>query len=396
MRAIKESDSETRSVNPSQLGGRHSNPVVTTPMIALDFSGTTTQSASHNVALNQVVNQYANQAQDQSQQQANRFHSREIQSCLRFKPLRAAQFVPQSSEFYLTDSIHGTEELTANATSFLLVRNSRQKLQGTEICARSRLKQIPASLYSAKQIPQPALKTTRFLSANANPRALAKRHRIGDSEVHKIRRYSRSLTVDTSASSQRKQQQQSDVAFLFPILKRRCITNPNDVAAYQQLKPDPFRNNQQLVTLNNSNDDVSEFLLTKAKRHRVAPTAESGPSQIQQLNIATTSAVNSTGLTNTCRLLRHQDADSDSSSPMHFTTDDLPQIEQSTAFLPTDFDSEFAQLRATDALVLTDVLRKEMQAQKTVMSQELDVIRKVVQDQKATLSNDLMEFRVQG
>ncbi|KZV52801.1 hypothetical protein F511_32828 [Dorcoceras hygrometricum] len=64
MRAMKESDSETRSVNPSQLGGRHSNPVVTTPMIALDFSGTTTQSASHNVALNQVVNQSVNQAQD--------------------------------------------------------------------------------------------------------------------------------------------------------------------------------------------------------------------------------------------------------------------------------------------------------------------------------------------
>ncbi|KZV16956.1 hypothetical protein F511_19742 [Dorcoceras hygrometricum] len=64
MRAIKESDSETRSVNPSQLGGRYSNPVVTTPMIALDFSGTTTQSASHNVALNQVVNQSVNQAQD--------------------------------------------------------------------------------------------------------------------------------------------------------------------------------------------------------------------------------------------------------------------------------------------------------------------------------------------
>ncbi|KZV25661.1 hypothetical protein F511_17804 [Dorcoceras hygrometricum] len=30
---------------------------VTTPMIALDFSGTTTQSASHNVALNQLVTQ---------------------------------------------------------------------------------------------------------------------------------------------------------------------------------------------------------------------------------------------------------------------------------------------------------------------------------------------------
>ncbi|KZV28196.1 hypothetical protein F511_24454 [Dorcoceras hygrometricum] len=36
-----------------QLGGRHSNPVVTTPTIALDFSGTTQQSASHNVAPNQ-------------------------------------------------------------------------------------------------------------------------------------------------------------------------------------------------------------------------------------------------------------------------------------------------------------------------------------------------------
>ncbi|KZV53494.1 mediator-associated protein 1-like [Dorcoceras hygrometricum] len=43
MRAIKES-----------LGGRHSNPVVTTPTIALDFSDTSQQSASHNVAPNQL------------------------------------------------------------------------------------------------------------------------------------------------------------------------------------------------------------------------------------------------------------------------------------------------------------------------------------------------------
>ncbi|KZV47979.1 hypothetical protein F511_18320 [Dorcoceras hygrometricum] len=43
-----------QNTSPSQLGGRHSNPVVTTPMIALDFSGTTQRSASHNVAPNQV------------------------------------------------------------------------------------------------------------------------------------------------------------------------------------------------------------------------------------------------------------------------------------------------------------------------------------------------------
>ncbi|KZV56651.1 GHMP kinase (ISS) [Dorcoceras hygrometricum] len=34
---------------------RHSNPVVTTPTIALDFSDTTQQSASHNVAPNQTT-----------------------------------------------------------------------------------------------------------------------------------------------------------------------------------------------------------------------------------------------------------------------------------------------------------------------------------------------------
>ncbi|KZV48101.1 hypothetical protein F511_02714 [Dorcoceras hygrometricum] len=41
--------------HPSQLGGRHSYPVVTAPTIALDFSGTTQQSASHNVAPNQAL-----------------------------------------------------------------------------------------------------------------------------------------------------------------------------------------------------------------------------------------------------------------------------------------------------------------------------------------------------
>ncbi|KZV22028.1 hypothetical protein F511_39145 [Dorcoceras hygrometricum] len=39
----------------SLLGGRHSNPVVTTPTIALDFSDTTQQSTSHNVAPNQIL-----------------------------------------------------------------------------------------------------------------------------------------------------------------------------------------------------------------------------------------------------------------------------------------------------------------------------------------------------
>ncbi|KZV34184.1 hypothetical protein F511_35919 [Dorcoceras hygrometricum] len=46
-------DLQSPSAHHSSVVFRHRNQSVTTPMIALDFSGTTTQSASHNVALNQ-------------------------------------------------------------------------------------------------------------------------------------------------------------------------------------------------------------------------------------------------------------------------------------------------------------------------------------------------------
>ncbi|KZV20523.1 NAC domain-containing protein 67-like [Dorcoceras hygrometricum] len=59
---------ECMRLSRASLGGRHSNPVVTTPTIALDFSGTTQEPSSHNVAPNQA--------------------------CSSLLP-RAAQFVPQ-------------------------------------------------------------------------------------------------------------------------------------------------------------------------------------------------------------------------------------------------------------------------------------------------------------
>ncbi|KZV57466.1 DNAJ heat shock N-terminal domain-containing protein [Dorcoceras hygrometricum] len=68
---VGNADPNSEPVSPSQLGGRHSNSVVTTPMIAFDFSGTTHQSASHNVAFNQVINQSINQAQDAKQLKHN-------------------------------------------------------------------------------------------------------------------------------------------------------------------------------------------------------------------------------------------------------------------------------------------------------------------------------------
>ncbi|KZV57170.1 putative RNA-dependent RNA polymerase 3-like [Dorcoceras hygrometricum] len=111
--------SRKTNTSPSQLGGRHSNPVVTTPMIALDFSGTTHQSASHNVTPNQFHVRHNNKSH-------NINHSM-------FKPkvAKAAQFVPQFHKFYLTDSQKGTAELTASNLLSPGFVNARQKLRAS-------------------------------------------------------------------------------------------------------------------------------------------------------------------------------------------------------------------------------------------------------------------------
>ncbi|KZV30603.1 227 kDa spindle- and centromere-associated protein [Dorcoceras hygrometricum] len=129
---------------------------------------------------------------------------------------------------------------------------------------------------------------------------------------------------------------------------------------------------------------------------------------------------------------------------MHFTAYDIPLDEETQISIPTaivsshDYTDAFAQLRAAvdqitfvqvqtrfhldklkvelskkisnlenafltasdnqDRVVLaqTNVLRKEMQAQKNALSKELDVMRKEVQDQKATFVHDMLEFRVES
>ncbi|KZV48927.1 oxysterol-binding protein-related protein 3C-like [Dorcoceras hygrometricum] len=73
---------------PSQLDGSDTTtPLITTPMIALDHSSTTTQSAGHNVAFNQVINRsngsicinYKNRAQNQEETLTK--SSRKLKSC---------------------------------------------------------------------------------------------------------------------------------------------------------------------------------------------------------------------------------------------------------------------------------------------------------------------------
>ncbi|KZV49350.1 hypothetical protein F511_09257 [Dorcoceras hygrometricum] len=113
---------------------------------------------------------------------------------------------------------------------------------------------------------------------------------------------------------------------------------------------------------------------------------------------------------------------SSSDSPMHFTTDDIPLDDETTADTPQieetpdvqislppagvpsiDYTESFAQLRATvdkillskAVLVQTNILRKEMQDQKATLSEELADIHKALQDQKAAIANDFLEFIVE-
>ncbi|KZV30756.1 hypothetical protein F511_03734 [Dorcoceras hygrometricum] len=66
------------------------------------------------------------------------------------------------------------------------------------------------------------------------------------------------------------QQQPTDVAFVKEHQNDAASTNQNDAASLQQLMIDFFPNNQQLVTLNNSNDVVKDTspLLPKADQKR--------------------------------------------------------------------------------------------------------------------------------
>ncbi|KZV57839.1 hypothetical protein F511_29084 [Dorcoceras hygrometricum] len=80
----------------SVIGGRRSNPAVTTPMIALDFS--THLSASHNVALNQVINQSINQAQDVCIITSADFIT-SITAMSTVKAVKSVQFVPSSLKY---------------------------------------------------------------------------------------------------------------------------------------------------------------------------------------------------------------------------------------------------------------------------------------------------------
>ncbi|KZV24062.1 KH domain-containing protein-like [Dorcoceras hygrometricum] len=116
-------------VSPSQLGGRHSNQIVTIPMIALDFSGTTHLSASHNVAINQVINQSI---------RLNIIISADFTTSITamstLKAVKSAQFVPSTADSTSTDFSQGTETHGLGYQISPGFLNHGRILLGAEIC----------------------------------------------------------------------------------------------------------------------------------------------------------------------------------------------------------------------------------------------------------------------
>ncbi|KZV52825.1 hypothetical protein F511_20168 [Dorcoceras hygrometricum] len=84
-------------------------------MIALDFLGTTHQSASHNVAFNRVINQSVNQAQDNHIIKSHNINYSHVPA----QAAKSAQFVHSTVEIYLNrfSQRHGTNNRSKSASS---------------------------------------------------------------------------------------------------------------------------------------------------------------------------------------------------------------------------------------------------------------------------------------
>ncbi|KZV39107.1 ubiquitin carboxyl-terminal hydrolase 15-like [Dorcoceras hygrometricum] len=194
------------------------NQSVTTPMIALDFSGTTHLSASNNMALNQVINQSVNQAQDVCISISADFTT-SIIAMFTLKAVKSAQFVPSTADSTSTDLSQGTE---THGLGYQLLR--------------------------AVGDPDP-------------PPAYIERVDI--------------LQQKPAVALNKNQQQPTDVAFAKEHQNDAASTNQNDAVALQHLTTDFFPNNQQMVALNNSNDIVKDTspLLPTADQKRYTQNA---------------------------------------------------------------------------------------------------------------------------
>ncbi|KZV58179.1 hypothetical protein F511_35900 [Dorcoceras hygrometricum] len=95
------------------------NQSVTTPMIALDFSGTTNQSASHNVALKQVIKSICQSGSRCMHNHIIKFHNINY-SNVHAQAAKSAQFVPSTADSTSKDSYKGTVQKLKQLSFFLL------------------------------------------------------------------------------------------------------------------------------------------------------------------------------------------------------------------------------------------------------------------------------------
>ncbi|KZV54018.1 hypothetical protein F511_37531 [Dorcoceras hygrometricum] len=203
---------------PSQLDGRHSNPVVTTPMIALDFSGTTHQSASRNVAFNHVINQSVNQAQDVLTTRT------ELNSTIDTYP--EAETSGKTIKFHCTkkpETLRSSPKPFYSLKWVTIDRAIRRESSATKIAQnnegerRQSTEENHAVVLNYPDIATVGSLRLVFTSSTTKPAATTSRNIVP-------------------------KQYQNDIV----------ATNQNDVTALHQLIPNPMRNNHQLVTLDNS------------------------------------------------------------------------------------------------------------------------------------------------
>ncbi|KZV44411.1 hypothetical protein F511_37779 [Dorcoceras hygrometricum] len=208
-------------------------------MIALDFSGKTHQSASHNVAFNQVINQSVNQAQDISPGTANLKPSLTGHDNSAAKQLKH-NFKTEENTYPKAYTNRGT--LGQDFTESVERTGSSRFLKSTV--------SVP-KLVSIGRETQEEFSATNFIQNNGGKRRQSTEKSHDVSIVGTLRLVFTSSTTKPAATTSRNiipKQYQNDIV----------ATNQNDVAALHQLIPHFLRNTQQPVTLNNPDAIVAK------------------------------------------------------------------------------------------------------------------------------------------
>ncbi|KZV48127.1 hypothetical protein F511_20508 [Dorcoceras hygrometricum] len=176
-----------------RLGGRHSYPVVTAPTIALDFSGTTNPSTSHNVAPNLAHNR---KATDLTTSNIDMFKLKAAKGC----SIRTSN--PQNST---SQSRQGTADLTACEQISPSFKITKPKISGNKSVQGINYKN-KTQIYekcSPKNSRKPKIKSAHYTSKSRTRRAFGISQLVAPSFQTSINGKSKSQGVQRHSNRQK-------------------------------------------------------------------------------------------------------------------------------------------------------------------------------------------------